>query len=338
MKIQLHKAAFDLGEFSDSYEERQEYYYIIFKDSKDSSILRLATGKCCQLRAGPTYERGQSSVALWPWRENAGNRRRRPSSPVPADLPSGLALPAPARPAGPGFCPGCPRRGGGPPPRAGRPRCPGGSRAPPGPAPAPEVSGELQSPVMTTPSSGAAAAAAFSAAPVRPAPGGTRPGVRGAFTRPPLCRGRLSGSRGRARGGRFCPLPVRLPGGLAPLHGSACAFPSPARRGGLGEADPDPPDPERSAFSWRLQRRTGPRGPSGLGEECRLPGRRPLDRVSQAGAEPLSRPLPGAPGTRGGECSVGCWAAPGESLRPKPQRSIEAAEGRSPLTPPPWFH
>lgn len=277
----------------------------------------------------PSSQGGQSSLALWPWRENAGNRRRYPSSPVPADLPSGPALPAPARPAWPGFCPGGPRRGGGPPPRAGRPRCPGGSRAPPGPAPAPEVSGELQSPVMTTPSSGAAAAAAaFSAAPVRPTPGGTRPGVRGAFTRPPVCRGRLSGSWGRARGGRFCPLPARLPGGLAPLHGSACAFPLPAgRRGGRGEGDPGPPDSERSVSSWRLQRRTGPRGPSGRGEECRLPGRRPLDRVSQAGAEPLSRPLPGAPGTGGGECGVGCWAVPGDLCAPNPSAASRPPKG-----------
>lgn len=89
-------------------------------------------------------------------------------------------------------------RGGGPAPRAGRPRCPGSSRAPPGPAPAPEVSGELQSPVMTTPSARAAAAAA-SAAPASQAPGGTRPALRGIFTRPPP-----SASPGRAVGDSAC--------------------------------------------------------------------------------------------------------------------------------------
>ena len=150
-----------------------------------------------------------------------------------------------------------PHAGRGPAPGTARPRCPGSSRAPPGPAPAPEVSGELQSPVMTTPSAraaaAAAAAAASSAAPASQAPGGTRPAVRGIFTRPPP-----SASPGRAVGASACSrrgFPAGWRFSTGPPAPSIARGP---RRRTWGSR-PDPPVTEGSAPLRRLPRRAGPR-------------------------------------------------------------------------------
>ncbi|XP_065741966.1 basic salivary proline-rich protein 3-like [Phocoena phocoena] len=243
----------------------------------------------------PSSQGGQSSLALWSWRENAGNRRRCPSSPVPADLPSGPALPAPARPAWPGFCPGGLRRGGGPPPRAGRPRCPGGSRAPPGPAPAPEVSGELQSPVMTTPSSGAAAAAAAASPQPRFA---------------------------QLQGWRLSTGPP------APSHRPR------AEEADVGKAILTLPTLSARSLHGACSGARDPGGPPDAGKNAGSPAGSPLTGFPRPGRSRSPGPSQARQGPGVGSAVLGVGRSPGISA-PQFLRSIEAAEGRLPLTPPP---
>lgn len=198
---------------------------------------------------------------------NAGNRGPRPLTPREV-----VRAWSRLRPQGP-------HAGRGPAPGAGRPRCPGSSRAPPGPAPAPEVSGELQSPVMTTPSvRAAAAAAAASAAPASQAPGGTRPAVRGIFTRPPP-----SASPGRAVGASACS-PRGFPAGWRFSTGPPAPSIARGPRRRTWGSRPDPPFTEGSApFAVPAAARGAPR-PPGAGKHAGFPrpGRSLLPGPSRA--------------------------------------------------------
>lgn len=259
--------------------------------SSPSALLRLFGGRW--LRGSDPSGKAQGTVG----------GASRAQSPQPHSWPGALS----ARPAAvPRPLPHRPLRG--PPPGAGRPRCPGGSRAPPGPAPAPEVSGEQQSPVMTTPSFGAAAAvaASFSAAPASLASGGIRSAIRGAFTCPLFCRGRaanllaVSVVGASVRSPRGSPAGWRLStGSPAPLHRQRAEVAS------VGKLTLTSGSQALGPFTVPAAARRIPGDPPGTGEDVGSPGPRPLDRVSQPGAEPLSRPLPGAPGTGEGVVQSG---------------------------------